>query len=115
MFSEIRQQNNIFLVALTAIVGLLVTARYLLVNNENEVLLHEREERREIAERLRVISAQLAEELELDRLLTRIVTLATTSLGFDASVLLLLEEYDHPVDDLSSLMIRTASSTSIPC
>ncbi len=112
LFSEIRQQNNIFLVALTAIVGLLVTARYLLVNNENEVLLHEREERREIAERLRVISAQLAEELELDRLLTRIVTLATTSLGFDASVLLLLEEYDHPVDDLSSLMIRTASSAS---
>ena len=112
LFSEIREQNNVFLVALTAIVGLLVTARYLLVNNENEVLLQQRDQRREMAERLRVISAQLAEELELDRLLTHIVTLATTSLGFDAAVLMLFEEYDHPLDDLSSLMIRVASSTS---
>src|SRR5574340_1078072 len=45
LFSEIRGQNNVFLVALTAIVGLLVTARYLLVNNENEVLLQGREQR----------------------------------------------------------------------
>src|SRR5947207_3357765 len=112
LFSETREQNNVFLVALTAIVGLLVTARYLLVNNENEVLLQQREQRREMAERLRVISAQLAEELELDRLLTRIVTLATTSLGFDAVILMLFEEYDHPLDAMSSLLIRTASSTS---
>ena len=112
LFSEIREQNNVFLVALTALVGLLVTARYLLVNNENEVLLQEREQRREMAERLRIISAQLTEELELDRLLTRIVSLATTSLGFDATVLLLFEEYDHPLDALSSLLIRAASSTS---
>ncbi len=112
LYSEIRQQNNVFLVALTVIVGLLVTTRYLLVTNENEILLQEREQRREMAERLRIISAQLTEELELDRLLTRIVTLATTSLGFDAAVLLLFEEYDHPVDDLSSLLIRAASSTS---
>jgi signal transduction histidine kinase len=112
LYSEIKQQNNLFLVALTVIVGLLVTARYLLVTNENEILLQEREQRREMAERMRIISAQLTEELELDRLLTRIVTLATTSLGFDASVLLLLEEYDHPLDTLSSLLIRAASSTS---
>ena len=112
LLSEIRDQNNVFLVTLTAIVGLLVTARYLLVNNENEVLLQQRDHRREMAERLRVISAQLAEELELDRLLARIVTLATTSLGFDAAVLMLFEEYDHPLDTLSSLLIRTASSTS---
>ncbi len=112
LFSEVRGQNNVFLVALTAIVGLLVTARYLLVNNENEALLQEREQRREMAERLRIISAQLAEELELDHLLTRIVMLATTSLGFDASVLMLFEDYDHPLDALSSLMIRAASSTS---
>ena len=112
LFSETREQNDVFLVALTAIVGLLVTARYLLVNNENEVLLQQRDQRREMAERLRVISAQLAEELELDRLLTRIVTLATTSLGFDATVLMLFEEYDHPLDALSSLLIRAASSTS---
>jgi signal transduction histidine kinase len=112
LYSEIRQQNNLFLVALTAIVGLLVTARYLLVTNENEKLLQEREQRREMAERLRIISAQLTEELELDRLLTRIVTLATTSLGFDATVVLLFEEDDHPPGDLSSLLMRTASSTS---
>src|SRR6266581_2753753 len=112
LFSEIRQQNNVFLLALTAIVGLLVTARYLLVTNENEILLQQRDLRREMAERLRVISAQLTEELELNRLLTRIVTLATTSLGFDSAVLLLLEEYDHPLDALSSLLIRAASSAS---
>jgi signal transduction histidine kinase len=112
LFSEIRGQNNVFLVALTAIVGLLVTARYLLVNNENEALLQERDQRREMAERLRLISTQLAEEHELDRLLTRIVTLATTSLGFDAAELMLFEEYDHPLDALSSLLIRAASSTS---
>ena len=112
LFSEIRDQNNIFLVALTAIVGLLVTARYLLVTNENEVLLQQRDQRREMAERLRVISAQLAEELELDHLLTRIIALATTSLGFDAMVLMLFEEYDHPLDAMSSLLIRAASSTS---
>ncbi len=112
LFSEIREQNNVFLVALTTIVGLLVTARYLLVYNENERLLQEREQRREMAERLRSISAQLTEELELDRLLTRIVTLATTSLGFDSAVLLLFEEYDHPLNALSSLLIRAVSSTS---
>ncbi|HYX49491.1 MAG TPA: GAF domain-containing protein, partial [Ktedonobacteraceae bacterium] len=112
LFSEIKGQNNVFLVALTAIVGLLVTARYLLVTNENEVLLQQRDQRREMAELLRVISAQLAEELNLDHLLTRIVTLATTSLGFDAAALLLFEEYDHPLDALSSLMIRAATSTA---
>ncbi len=112
LYSEIRQQNNVFLLALTAIVGLLVTARYLLVTNENEILLQEREQRREMAERLRIISAQLTEGLELDHLLTRIVTLATTSLGFDAAVLLLIEEYDHPLDALSSLLLRAASSRS---
>src|SRR6266496_5070474 len=83
LFSEIREQNNFFLIALTAIVGLLVTARYLLATNENEGLLLEREQRREMAERLRMLSTQLTEELELDRLLTRIITIATTTLGFD--------------------------------
>lgn len=112
MYSEFKQQENVFLVALAGVVGLLVTARYILATNENETLLQEREQRREMAERLRIISAQLSEELELDRLLTRIVRLATTSLGFDASVLLLLEEYDHPLDALSSLLIRAASSMS---
>ncbi len=112
MYSEIKGQNNVFLVALTAIVGLLVTARYVLVMNENEKLLQEREQRRETAERLRTISAQLTEELKLDRLLTRIVTLATTSLGFDAAVLLLFEEYDYPPNALSNLLIRAASSQS---
>jgi signal transduction histidine kinase len=112
LFIEIRGQNNVFLVGLTALVGLLVTARYVLVNNENEKLLQEREQRREMAERLRIIYAQLTEELELDRLLTRVVSLATTSLGFDAMLLLLFEEYDHPQDASSSLLIRTASSAS---
>ncbi len=112
LYSEITQQNNFFLIALTAIVGLLVTARYLLATNENEGLLLEREQRREMAERLRMLSTQLTEELELDRLLTRIITIATTTLGFDAAVLLLIEEYDHSLHAQSSLLIRAMSSTS---
>jgi signal transduction histidine kinase len=112
LYSEFRQQHNVFLLSLTAIVGLLVTARYLLATNENEILLQEREQRREMAERLRMLSAQLTEELELDRLLTRIVTIATTSLGFDTAILMLIEEYEHPRDAQSSLLIRAASSTS---
>ncbi len=106
--SEMTPRNNVFLIALTAIVGLLVTARYLLLTNENEVLLQEREQRRAEAELLRLLTAQLTEELELDRLLTRIVTIATTSLGFDAALLLLIEDYDHPLDEQSSLLIRVA-------
>src|SRR5260370_34681026 len=65
-----------------------------------------------MAERLRMVSAQLNEELQLDSLLTRIVTVATTALGFDATILLLIEEYDHPLDAKSSLLIRTATSNS---
>ncbi len=112
LYSEIREQNNVFLIALSAIVGLLVTARYLLVTNENEILLQEREQRREMAERLRLLGTQLAEELELNGLLTRIVTLATTALDFDATLLLLMEECNHSLDSQPGFLIRTASSTS---
>lgn len=111
-YSAITRHSMVFLVALTAIVGLLVTARYLLAINENQTLLQEREQRSDMAERLRMLSAQLNEELQLDSLLTRIVTVATTALGFDATILLLIEEYDHPLDAKSSLLIRTATSNS---
>lgn len=112
LYSEIREQNSVFLIALSAIVGLLVTARYLLVTNENEMLLREREQRREVAERLRLLGGQLVEELELNGLLERLATLATTALGFDAILVLLMEEYDHSPDTEPSFLIRSASSTS---
>lgn len=106
LYSEIRQQNDVFLLGLTAIVGLLVTARYLIATNENELLLQEREQRRETAERLRILNARLTEVLDLDPLLIRIVNLATTEFGFDAAAVLLIEDYDHPLDAQSSLLIH---------
>jgi signal transduction histidine kinase len=112
LYSAITQHNMVFLIALTAIVGLLVTVRYLLAINENQTLFQEREQHSDMAERLRMLSVQLNKELQLDRLLTRIATVATIALGFDATILLLIEEYDHPLDAQSGLLVRTATSTS---
>src|SRR5438045_6049367 len=70
LYSEIVHNENLsfFLVVLTAIVGILVAIRYLLATHENETLLREREQRREEAERLRMLTAKLAEILEFDQL-----------------------------------------------
>lgn len=105
-------QLSFFLVLLTAIVGILVTLRYLLATQENAALLRQRERRRAEAEHLRLLTAQLTGILELDPLLTRIVSVATSELGFDAALLLLNEELDRPVDAHSTILIRAAPPAS---
>src|SRR5262249_26329486 len=79
LYSEIMQdsQVSLFLVILTAIVGTLVTIRYLYATQQNEALLRERKRQHQVAEHLRLLAAQLNEMLEFDPLLERIVTVAT--------------------------------------
>ncbi len=116
LYSEIAQDNQIsfFLVVLTAIVGTLVTIRYLYATQQNEVLLRERKRQHQVAEHLRLLAAQLNEVLEFDPLLERIVTVATSSLDFDASMLLLIENYNQPQqEERSSILIRAAASGSL--
>ncbi len=112
LYSEITQDNSIsfLLVALTAIVGILITVRYLITIRENERLLQEREQRRETSEHLQSLSAQLSKIFELELLLTNIVSMATTELGFEAVMLLLIEEHDRPLSPYSHLLIRAAAS-----
>jgi len=116
LYSEIMQGNKTssFLVVLTAIVGTLVTIRYLFATQQNEVLLREREREREAADHLRLLAAQLNEVLELDFLLERIVILAASALGFDAAMLILIENYHEPLqDEHYSLMARATVSNSL--
>ncbi|HEX6483628.1 MAG TPA: GAF domain-containing sensor histidine kinase [Ktedonobacteraceae bacterium] len=115
LYSEIRQDNSllsIFLVVLTAILGVLLTVRYLLTINENEMLLREREERRLESDRLRTLTAQLTPILEFEPLLARIIMIATSQLGYDAAILVLFGEYDRPLNVQSSLFVRAATATS---
>ncbi len=113
LYSEITESNGVsfFLVVLTAIVGTLVTIRYLFATQQNEVLLREREREREAAEHLRLLAAELNEVLELDFLLERIVILAASALGFDAAMLILIENYNEH-DERYSLLARAAVSNS---
>ena len=114
LYSEIVHEENLsfFLILLTVVVGLLVAIRYLLATHENEILLREREQRREEAEHLRILTARLTEVLEFDPLLTRIVHMVTYELGFDAALLVLNEDFDHPFGKQSNLLIRAISSIS---
>ncbi len=108
----IRSDRSFFMVVLTAIVGVLVAIRYLITTRENEVLLREREQSRQEAEHLRLLGTELTNILELDSLLERIVIIATSDLGFDASILILNEEYGHPLYGQSRLMVHAATSSS---
>ncbi len=99
-----------FMVLLAAIVGILIVLRYLLVTRENEILLHEREQRQQNADRLRYAAAELSNILDLDGLLEHIVTLATTELSFDAAMLMLIDEYDNPFETSNRLLVRCSSN-----
>jgi len=112
LYSELTQHNavSIFLVVLTMIAGVLITARYLFATQQNETLLRERERQREESERLRLMAAQLNEILELDPLLEHIVTMATSALGFDAALLLLIEGHEQPQDRRYGLLVHAATA-----
>jgi signal transduction histidine kinase len=107
-----RSDRSFFMVVLTAIVGILVAIRYLITTRENEVLLGEREQSRQEAELLRLLGTELTNILELDSLLERIVIIATSDLGFDASILILNEKDGHPLYGQSRLMVHAATSSS---
>ena len=111
VYSEIAHIQSSFLIIVGCCIGLLLAARFFLSNYENHALLAEREERRRQADMLRLLTAQLTEEIQLDNLLTRIVTIATTALGFDTAALLLVETYDQPQASEFSLLVRAASDT----
>jgi signal transduction histidine kinase len=85
------------LVLLTAVVGTLMTTRYMLASHENEVLLLEREQRHLESEQLRHLMTQLTEILSEERLRERIVSMVIDELNFDAVMLLLLEDL-HPIE-----------------
>jgi signal transduction histidine kinase len=85
-----------FLDTLTAAVAICLFLRYLLTDRQNSALLREREERRQEAERLRLLTAQLSEILELNPLLERIVSLAPTALGCEAALLFIQEKAPFP-------------------
>jgi signal transduction histidine kinase len=104
--------RSFFLVVLTVIVGILVAVRYSITTGENEVLLQERERGRKEAEQLRLIGIELTNILELDKLLERIVIIATSLLGFDTAILILKEGHDHPLNAQSRLLILAATAAS---
>jgi signal transduction histidine kinase len=109
-YSELTRTNDLFFATIALSAGTLVVLHWLISNYENNALLKERDNRRAEAELLRRLTASLAEEIHMDSLLTRIVTIATTELGFDAATLLLIEDYDLPLNAQSSLLVRAAQA-----
>src|SRR5260370_27409837 len=67
LYSELRRHDTIslFLVVLTIIAGVLVTARYLLATEQNDILLPEQERQLEQAERLSRFAADSHSMLNL--------------------------------------------------
>lgn len=101
------------LVVITSIVGILVVIRYLLLTREHDGLLQEREQRRQEAERLRLITTQLTKHLEVDTLLECAATLLVTELGYDASMVVLVDSYENDLDRPVQLMVH-ADSVAAP-
>jgi GAF domain len=109
---RLHSDRSFFLVTLTAIVGILVAVRYLITSQENEGLLREREQSRLEAEHLRLLGTELTNILELDALQERIVIIATSDLGFDASILIFNDKDEHPLFSQSRLIVHAATSNS---
>lgn len=101
--------NDVIVIGIAVIIGACVILRWILTNYENDMLLDEREQRLVDADLLRHLTAQLAEVMQLDSLLTRVVSSATTELGFDAVQLLLLEDRSRSPESESALVVKAAS------
>lgn len=89
--------------------GLLIT-HYALATYENARLVHEKEQSRNAAEVLRKATASLSSVLEMDLLLNHIVVIGAAELGFDCAALVLVEEYDRPLAEQTSLLARASTS-----
>lgn len=101
---------RVFMILLTAVIGILIVLRYLLAAAENEVLLREREQRQQNADRLRYAAVELSNILDLEGLLEHIITLAASDLGFDAAMLMYIDEYDNPYESPNRLLVRAATT-----
>ncbi|HEY3993784.1 MAG TPA: GAF domain-containing sensor histidine kinase [Ktedonobacteraceae bacterium] len=104
-----------FLDVLFAIVFSLLITHYVLATYENARLVHEKELSRSAAELLRKSTASLSSVLEMDLLLNHIVIIGAAELGFDTAALVLIEEYDRPLSEQTSLLARatTADATNV--
>lgn len=108
--STSNRQTTVFLDALSVLVLFLVVVHSVLATYENALLVREKEQSRADAELLRKSTASLSSVLEMDLLLSHIVTIGANELGFDAAALVLIEEYERTLDDQSSLLARAATS-----
>ncbi|HKV57906.1 MAG TPA: hypothetical protein VJO32_06475, partial [Ktedonobacteraceae bacterium] len=66
VYSEVALIQNTFLIVVAACIGLLCITRFVVSNYENQRLLLERDQRREQADMLRMLTAQLTEEIQLN-------------------------------------------------
>jgi len=108
--SNSNRQTTVFLDALSVLVLFLVVVHSILATYENALLVREKEQSRADAELLRKSTASLSSVLEMDLLLSHIVSVGASELGFDAAALVLIEEYERTPDDQSSLLARAATS-----
>jgi signal transduction histidine kinase len=111
-YNAYSRMNDIIVLGLALIIAACVVLRWILANYENDRLLEEREQRLADADLLRRLTVQLAEETQLESLLTRILTAVTADMRFDAAMLLLLEDIDQPLDAQSHLLVRTTLANS---
>ncbi|HEY0757053.1 MAG TPA: GAF domain-containing sensor histidine kinase [Ktedonobacteraceae bacterium] len=112
LYSQFTSNNAVvhFLDVLCAVVFSLLITHYVLANYENARLIHEKEQSRQAAEILRQSTASLSSVLEMDLLLSHIVIIGAAELGFDAVALVLVEEYDRPIAEQTSLLTRATTS-----
>ncbi len=108
------QTFALFLDILCAVTLLLIIIHYALVTYENTLLGREKEQHRLEAEMLRHATTSLSSLLETDCLLNQIVTICATELGFDAAAVVVIEEYDRPLDEQSTLLARAVTSAAHP-
>lgn len=77
-----------------------------LTSSKNAQLIREQEQQRAKAELLHKAAVNLSSILEMNLLLDHIVTASATELGFDATALVLIEEYSRPFDEHTGLLVR---------
>lgn len=102
-----------FLEVLCGIILLLLITHSILTTSENARLVQEQEQQTAKAEMLRKASTSLSGILDMRVLLEHIVNIGTTELGFDATALVLIEEYERPLDEYASLLIRAITSEQL--
>jgi signal transduction histidine kinase len=106
---EVNNASVASLFVISSVVGMLIVTRHFFATRENEALLNEREQLFKEAEQVRELVNQLADILDLDLLRERIMDIVISQFGFTSAMLLLVDEYDVPLDVTSHIWISTAS------